>query len=58
MRRAGAIYKEIGKHLGVSEGRARQLVMHALRAEARGNGELQPTRDALHGIRQRFSRPF
>jgi hypothetical protein len=50
------IYKDIGKHLGVTDGRARQLVMQALRAEARRKGTRQPTQEGLDSIKYRPKR--
>jgi hypothetical protein len=51
-------YRDIGKHFGVTEGRARQLVRQALRAEARRNGSRQPTQEALDSIKYRPRRPL
>lgn len=57
MRRGGAKYGEIAHHLHVSDGRARQLVLEALSAEARQRGIRTPTEAALESIKVSRVRP-
>lgn len=56
LRRRGATYPEIADDLGVCVGRARDLVMHALAAEARESGERYPMQAAYDSIRFRRRR--
>ena len=51
------MYKEIAEQLSVTLARARQLVLEALRAEARREGQRQPTEEALESIKYRRRRP-
>ena len=53
MRRGGAKYFEIAKELHVSKGRARQLVIGALSAEAKKSGSRRPSQAGLDSIRAR-----
>lgn len=56
MRRGGAKYRQIADYFGVSEGRAQQLVMRALRAEARLSGFREPSEAAYDSIKFRRRR--
>jgi DNA-directed RNA polymerase specialized sigma24 family protein len=53
MRLAGATYREIANHLGVSGQRARNLVFAALREEARLRHGSNPTDAELKSIKRK-----